>query len=141
MKCSQELSSCVWGICDLGKRVSWSPKLCIMQGFALKMREDQSHDTFWKVARTCSYALFAVCRRAECTAVAAIQLRMRMQILPRPENPLANFRHQISNKKMRNQVLRRHSLALIECFRGRHRGGRNFTSFLRFSGPFFHAVK
>ena len=26
---------------------------------------------------------------------------------------------------------------VIECFRGRHRGGRNFTSFLRFSGPFF----
>ena len=24
---------------------------------------------------------------------------------------------------------------------GRHRGGRNFTSFLRFSGPFFHAGK
>ena len=28
----------------------------------------------------------------ECTAVAAIQLRMRMQILTRPENPLANSR-------------------------------------------------
>ena len=26
---------------------------------------------------------------------------------------------------------------LIECFRGRHRGGRHFTAFLRFSGPFF----
>ena len=25
----------------------------------------------------------------------------------------------------------------IECFRGRHRRGRNFTSFLRFSGPLF----
>ena len=25
---------------------------------------------------------------------------------------------------------------LIECFRGRHRGGRNCTSCLRFSGPF-----
>ena len=27
---------------------------------------------------------------------------------------------------------------ITECFRGRHRGGGNFTSFLRFSGPFFH---
>ena len=26
---------------------------------------------------------------------------------------------------------------LIECFRGRHRGGRYFTSFLRFSRPYF----
>ena len=30
---------------------------------------------------------------------------------------------------------------VIECFRGRHRGGRNFTSFFRLSGPFFHAAK
>ena len=30
---------------------------------------------------------------------------------------------------------------IIECFRGRHRGGRNFTSFLQFSGPFVHAAK
>ena len=30
---------------------------------------------------------------------------------------------------------------IIECFRGQHRGGRNFTSFLRFSGPFFHATQ
>ena len=29
----------------------------------------------------------------------------------------------------------------VECFRGRHRGGCNFTSFLRLSGPFFHAAK
>ena len=28
-----------------------------------------------------------------------------------------------------------------DCFRGRHRGGRNFTSSLHFSGPFFHAAK
>ena len=37
----------------------------------------------------------------ECTAVAATWLRMRMRILTRPENSLANFRHQISNKKLR----------------------------------------
>ena len=30
---------------------------------------------------------------------------------------------------------------LIECFRGRHRGGGNFTSCLRLSAPFFHAAK
>ena len=29
---------------------------------------------------------------------------------------------------------------LIECFRGRHGGGRNFTSVLRFSRPFCHAA-
>ena len=38
---------------------------------------------------------------AECTAVAAIQLRMRMRILTRPENSLANFSHQTSKKKLR----------------------------------------
>ena len=38
---------------------------------------------------------------AECTAAAAIQLRMRMRILMRPENSLANFNHQIANKKLR----------------------------------------
>ena len=37
----------------------------------------------------------------ECTVVAAIQLRMRMRILTRPDNSLANFGHQISNKKLR----------------------------------------
>ena len=31
--------------------------------------------------------------------------------------------------------------ALIECFRGWHRGGGNFTSCLRFSGSLFHAAK
>ena len=36
----------------------------------------------------------------ERTAVAAIQLRMRMQILTRPENSLANFCHQISKKRL-----------------------------------------
>ena len=35
---------------------------------------------------------------AKCTAVVAMPLRMR--ILTRPENLLANFRHQISNKKL-----------------------------------------
>ena len=39
--------------------------------------------------------------KAECTAVAAIQLRMRMQILTRSENSQANFSHQISNQKLR----------------------------------------
>ena len=35
------------------------------------------------------------------TAVAAIHLQMRMRILTRPENSLAKFNHQISNKKLR----------------------------------------
>ena len=39
--------------------------------------------------------------RPECTAVAAIRLRMRMRILTRPRNSLANFWLQISNKKLR----------------------------------------
>ena len=37
----------------------------------------------------------------ECTAVAAVQLRMRMRILARPKLSLANFSHPISNKKLR----------------------------------------
>ena len=37
---------------------------------------------------------------AECTAVAAIQLRLRMRILTCPENSLANFSDQIPNKKL-----------------------------------------
>ena len=37
----------------------------------------------------------------ECTAVAAIRLRMRMRILTRPENSLANFGHQVPKKKLR----------------------------------------
>ena len=37
----------------------------------------------------------------ERTAVVAIQLRMRMRILTRPENSLVNFNHQITNKKLR----------------------------------------
>ena len=40
------------------------------------------------------------------------------------------------SKKKRRVVSRLQSLTFIECFRGRHRGGRNFTSCLRFSGPF-----
>ena len=39
----------------------------------------------------------------ECTVVAAIQLRMRMRILTRPEHSLANFNHQTSKKKLRIQ--------------------------------------
>ena len=38
---------------------------------------------------------------AECTVVAAIQLRMRMRILMRPKNSIANFSHQISHEKLR----------------------------------------
>ena len=37
----------------------------------------------------------------ECTAVAAIQLRMRMRILTRPENLLAILSHKTSKKKSR----------------------------------------
>ena len=40
-------------------------------------------------------------RSPECTAVAAIRLRMQMRILMRPENSLANCGHQISHKKLR----------------------------------------
>ena len=45
----------------------------------------------------------ALLKKPECTAVAAMRLRMRMRmrILTRPRNSLANFRHQISNKKLR----------------------------------------
>ena len=31
--------------------------------------------------------------------------------------------------------------SFVECFIGRHRGGRNFTSFSRFSGPSLRAAK
>ena len=37
----------------------------------------------------------------QCTAVAAIRLRMRMRILTCPENSLANFGHEISKGKLR----------------------------------------
>ena len=40
---------------------------------------------------------------AECTAVAAIQLQMRMRILTHPENSLANLIHLISKQKLRNK--------------------------------------
>ena len=39
----------------------------------------------------------------ECTAVAAIRLRMRMRILTRPENSLANCGNQVPKKKLRIQ--------------------------------------
>ena len=39
--------------------------------------------------------------KPECTVVAAMQLRIRMRILMRPDNSLATFSHQISNKKLR----------------------------------------
>ena len=32
-------------------------------------------------------------------------------------------------------------MCIIECFRGRHRGGRHFISFLQYSGPFSHSTK
>ena len=38
-----------------------------------------------------------------CTAVAAIQLRMRMRCVTRPEHSLAIFSNQIPNKKLRIQ--------------------------------------
>ena len=46
-------------------------------------------------------------------------------------------------KRAQTQVRKRaqKSAKVIECFRGLHRGGRNFTSLLLFSGPFFHAAK
>ena len=59
---------------------------------------------------------FAECYGLECAAVAAIRLQMRMQILKHPQKFACEFLP-----------------SLIECFRARHRGGRNFTSFLRFS--------
>ena len=50
-----------------------------------------------------SWHLWILCStlESECTAVAAIQLRMRMRILTRPENSLANFKDQTSKKKLR----------------------------------------
>ena len=45
--------------------------------------------------------LYHVKSESECSAIAAIRLRMRMRILTRPENSLANFRREISNKKLR----------------------------------------
>ena len=58
---------------------------------------------------TCGACLFRTKRgvetmllvQAECAAVAAIRLRMRMRLLTRPENSLANFGHQILRKKLR----------------------------------------
>ena len=67
----------------------------------------------WFRKRT--HKLFCPVTRAECTAVAAIQLRMQMWILTRPENSLANFGHQISNKKLRIE-LRRNALANANGF-------------------------
>ena len=46
--------------------------------------------------------------------------------------------------KLTRQMFLRYEFSheeLIECFRELHRGGRKFTSCLRFSGPFFHAAK
>ena len=49
----------------------------------------------------------------ECTAVAAKPLQMRMRILTRPENSLANFNHQISNKKLRIKCCPKNLLRLF----------------------------
>ena len=54
-------------------------------------------NAFGEISRNFA-GLFRGGGRTECTAVAAIQLRMRMRSLTRPENLLANFSHQISNK-------------------------------------------
>ena len=61
--------------------------------------------------------VFAPREGSECTAVAAIWLRMRMRLLVQPENPLANFSHQISNKKLRANLrcLRQNSLAIANA--------------------------
>ena len=53
---------------------------------------------------------------SECTAVTAIQLRMRMRILTRPENSLANFNHQISKKELQIQRCEGNSLANANIF-------------------------
>ena len=57
-----------------------------------------SLDRYWSIE--CS-SLQRVRWGPECTAVAAMQLRMRMRILTRPENSLANFGRQISKGKLR----------------------------------------
>ena len=60
---SLTFSSCVCGIGDLGKQDCWSPKLRIVQGFGVKMRERQLHDTFRKVSRTCFHAFCRLSQR------------------------------------------------------------------------------
>ena len=87
------------------KRI-WGGNLLYFPGFG----DHQQYET-WKF-RLCSDESVS---GAECTAVAAIRLRMRMRILTRPENSLANFRHQISNKKLRMRRLR-NSLANANGF-------------------------
>ena len=51
----------------------------------------------------------------ECTAVTAIQLRMRMRILTRPENSLANFNHQTTTKSCELSVAKEFA-SECECF-------------------------
>ena len=48
-----------------------------------------------------SHDLLQIQSAPECTAIAAIRLRMRMRILTRPDNALVYLSHQISNKKLR----------------------------------------
>ena len=71
-----------------------------------------------------------ILHKPECTAVAAIQLRMRMRILTRPENSLANYNHQITNKKAANEALRRNSLANANVFANEMRKFRSESDFL-----------
>ena len=50
------------------------------------------------------------------------------------QSPHPDWPPEIRKKYRKNANL---SFNFIECFRGRHREGRNVTSFSRFSGPFF----
>ena len=53
---------------------------------------------------------------SECTAVAAIPLRMRMRMLTRPDNSLANYLPPNLKEKAANLALRRNSLANANVF-------------------------
>ena len=72
------------GECQGAKSFKSSPKIQCLRGISFVVISYQSLSS-----------------HADCIAVATIRLRMRMRILTRPENSLANLRHQLSQKKLR----------------------------------------
>ena len=108
-----------------------------------RLRSSRNH-----ISKVTGYALTLVMRQeiivgsegscvTECTAVAAIQLRMRIRILTHPENSLANFCHQIS-KKAANSALRRSLLANTKGFAN---DIAKISSSLRKFSPFFTGLE
>ena len=75
-----------------------------------KFSESFSLDRYWSIE--CSSLTKGIYLHPECTAVAAIQLRMRMRILT--GNSLANFSHQISNKQLRIGVANGFANEIVE---------------------------